>query len=119
MSAKTGGISLHAVDVARGVPALGMQVELWALSPERRLVAQGQLGANGQLDHPSVRGEGVVAGEHEALFHVGDYLRAHGGADASPFLEVLPFRFQVRDVAQHVHLPLKFTAWGCALFRGS
>jgi 5-hydroxyisourate hydrolase len=117
--AMAGGISLHAVDVARGVPAQGMRVELWALEPQRRLVAQGALGANGQLDHPSVQGERVDVGSHEALFHVGDYLRAQGGADASPFLEVLPFRFQVRDVAQHVHLPLKFTAWGCALFRGS
>lgn len=119
MTQNAGGISLHAVDVARGVPAQGMQVELWALSPQRRLVARGPLAANGQLDHPSVRGEGVTAGEHEALFHVGDYLRAHGGPEASPFLEVLPFRFQVPDVTQHVHLPLKFTAWGCALFRGS
>lgn len=114
-----GGISLHAVDVARGVPAQGMRVELWALEPQRRLVAQGLLGTNGQLDHPSVQGEGVDVGSHEALFHVGEYLRTQGGADASPFLEVLPFRFQVRDVTQHVHLPLKFTAWGCALFRGS
>jgi 5-hydroxyisourate hydrolase len=114
-----GGISLHAVDVARGVPAQGMVVELWLRAPTPHLVAQGRLGDNGQLDHPSVRGDGVVEGEYEALFHVGDYLRAHGGPQASPFLEVLPFRFQVRDVAQHVHLPLKFTAWGCALFRGS
>lgn len=114
-----GGISLHAVDVARGVPAQGMRVELWALEPARRRVAEGVLGANGQLDHPSVRGDGIEAGSHEALFHVGDYLRAHGGSDASPFLDVLPFRFRVSDVAQHIHLPLKFTAWGCALFRGS
>ena len=114
-----GGISLHAVDVARGVPAHGMRVELWSLEPTRRLVAEGLLGTNGQLDHPSVQGDGVCAGSHEALFHVGDYLRAQGGDDASPFLDVLPFRFQVSDVAQHVHLPLKFTAWGCALFRGS
>ena len=114
-----GGTSLHAVDVARGAPALGMHVELWALTPLRRLVAQGVLGPNGQLDHPSVHGEGIAAGEHEALFHVGEYLRAQSGADASPFLDVLPFRFQVRDASQHIHLPLKFTAWGCALFRGS
>ena len=115
----TGGISLHAVDVASGVPAQGMHVELWALEPVRHLVAQGVLGPSGHLDHPSVHGEGVTAGSYEALFHVGMYLRAHGGANASPFLDVLPFRFHVRDVAQHVHLPLKFTAWGCALFRGS
>lgn len=114
-----GGISLHAVDVARGVPAQGMSVELWALTPARRLIAQGRLGPNGQLDHPSVGGAGIAAGAHEALFHIGDYLRALDGAAASPFLDVLPFRFNVADIAQHVHLPLKFTAWGCALFRGS
>jgi 5-hydroxyisourate hydrolase len=114
-----GGISLHAVDVARGVPAAGLEVELWALAPQRRLVAQGALAANGQLEHPSVQGDGIAVGEYEALFHVGDYLRAQGGADASPFLDVLPFRFWVRDLSQHLHLPLKFTAWGCALFRGS
>jgi 5-hydroxyisourate hydrolase len=114
-----GGISLHAVDVARGVPAQGMEVELWMRSPTPHQVAQGRLGANGQLDHPSVSGDGVETGEYEALFHVGDYLRAQGGEHASPFLDVLPFRFQLRDSAQHVHLPLKFTAWGCAIFRGS
>ena len=114
-----GGISLHAVDVARGVPPQGMAVQRWALEPARRLLAAGTLGANGQLEHPSVQGVGVEAGSHEALFHVGDYLRAHAGPEASPFIDVLPFRFNVHDVAQHVHLPLKFTAWGCALFRGA
>jgi 5-hydroxyisourate hydrolase len=119
MAMAAGGISLHAVDVARGVAAAGMRVELWALTPQRRLVAEGSLGAHGQLDDPSVQGAGIVVGEYEALFHVGDYLRASGGADASPFLDVLPFRFWVRDLSQHIHLPLKFTAWGCAVFRGS
>jgi 5-hydroxyisourate hydrolase len=114
-----GGISLHAVDVARGVPARGMRVALWQIEPQRRLVAEGELGANGQLDHPSVQGVGISEGRYEALFEVGDYLRAAGGADASPFLDVLPFRFRLADAAQHVHLPLKFTAWGYSVFRGS
>jgi 5-hydroxyisourate hydrolase len=115
---QAGGISLHAVDVARGVPAQGLTVALWRLAPERQLIAHGRLGANGQLDHPSVRGEGIVAGEYEVLFHVGDYLREAVGAEASPFLDVVPFRFTLRSVAQHVHLPFKFTPWGYSLFRG-
>jgi 5-hydroxyisourate hydrolase len=114
-----GGISLHAVDVARGIPAMGMAVELWRLAPQRQLVAQGRLGPSGQLDHPSVQGEGVGAGAFEALFHVGDYLRGAHGADASPFLDIVPFRFTVQDATRHVHLPFKFTPWGVSLFRGS
>ena len=30
----------------------------------------------------------------------------------------VPFRFLVRNVAEHYHLPFKFTAWGFSLFRG-
>lgn len=116
----TGGISLHAVDVASGLPAVGMAVELVALEPggERRL-AQGVLGEAGALDDPLARGEVPVApGPHEARFRVGDWLRARGAAQGRVFMEVAVLRFEVLDPAEHVHLPLKFTAWGLALFRG-
>ena len=114
-----GGISLHAVDVASGQPATGMWVELWLVKPQEHLVGQGRLGLNGQLEHPSARGEGVTAGLYEARFHLGAWLRERSGADASPFLDMLPFRFIVANAAEHIHLPLKFTAWGYALFRGT
>jgi 5-hydroxyisourate hydrolase len=115
----SGGISLHAVDVASGVPAAGMAVEVWALDGGRRQVAAGHLGAGGAFDHPVTRGEGIGTGTYEALLHVGDWLRARGDATGTVFLEVAVFRFTVIDPAQHYHLPLKFTAWGYALFRGS
>ncbi|MFN7573088.1 MAG: hydroxyisourate hydrolase [Betaproteobacteria bacterium] len=115
----SGGISLHAVDVAAGVPAQGMAVEVFALTGGRRLLAQGRLGAGGALDHPVARGEGVAAGEYEAHFCIGDWLRAQGRLAGPAFLEVAVFRLTVLDPAEHYHLPLKFTAWGYALFRGS
>ncbi len=115
----SGGISLHAVDVAAGVPAGGMAVEVYALDGGRRRIAEGRLGAGGALDHPVVRGEGVTAGEYEALFHIGDWLRDAGRATGRVFLEVAVFRLTVTDAAEHYHLPLKFTPWGYALFRGS
>lgn len=114
-----GGISIHGVDVARGVPATGLAVEVYALAPERRLIASGTLAANGLLEHPIVSGEGVAAGSYEILFALGDWLRAAGyPEDQTGFLDVLPFRFVVTDVAAHYHLPLKFTPWGISLFRG-
>ncbi|MDP4302348.1 hydroxyisourate hydrolase [Leptothrix discophora] len=119
-----GGISLHAVDVARGVPAQGLRAELWLLSAADpaaaapRCIADGAVGPNGQLDHPCVRGEGIVPGIYEARFHVGAHLREAVGPEASPFLDVVPFRFRLTEVAQHVHLPFKFTPWGYSLFRG-
>jgi 5-hydroxyisourate hydrolase len=120
-----GGISLHAVDVASGRPAAGMAVELVALGADgrERLQARGLLGDAGALDHPVARGVGdageVQVGTHEARFRVGDWLRAQGLAEGPVFLEVAVLRFEVLDAAEHVHLPLKFTRWGVALFRGS
>ncbi len=122
---RAGGISLHAVDVARGVPAQGLRAELWLIAPvdetaaPPRCIADGRVGRDGQLDHPCVRGAGIVAGVYEARFHVGAHLREAVGPQASPFLDVVPFRFTLTDVAQHVHLPFKFTAWGYSLFRGA
>ncbi len=113
-----GGISLHAVDVATGRPALGMAVELVTFTPTERVIASGTLGAGGALDHPTVN-EPARPGTHEARFMVGDWLRAQGLAQGPVFMEVAVFRFEVIDPAEHIHLPLKFTPWGVALFRGS
>lgn len=116
-----GGISLHAVDVASGQAAQGMAVELVALEPGgERLLARGTLGANAALDHPVARGEvPIAAGPHEARFAVGDWLRQREPGLGRVFLEVAVLRFEVLDPAEHVHLPLKFTRWGLALFKGT
>ena len=115
-----GGISVHAVDVARGRPAQGMQVDIYDLAGVRKVIASGKLGGSGALDHPVTHGEGVKAGTHEVVFHVGDYLRATGAPTSTPpFLDLVPFRFTIADAAEHYHLPFKFTPWGFSLFRGS
>lgn len=114
-----GGISVHGVDVARGRPAEGMRVEVYALTGDRRLIAEGHLGKDGLLTHPIVVGDGVDAGPHEVLFHIAEWLSATGcPEEQTRFLDVLPFRFVVSNVDEHYHLPLKFTPWGLALFRG-
>jgi len=113
-----GGISIHAFDVSRGIAAAGLRVEL--KGPDGELLADGKIGAAGALDHPIVRGDGLTAtGTYEAVFHIGDWYRAQGVAVPAPaFLEVVPYRFGVADLAQHYHLPLKMTPWGFSLFRG-
>ncbi len=117
-----GGISIHAVDVAQGRTADGMRVtlhELGLLSQgvDERLVADGIIGPNGVLDNPCAQGVGTGAGTYEVRFHIGDYCRSQGVAE--PFIDIAPFRFVVRDAAQHVHLPLKFTPHGYSIYRGA
>jgi 5-hydroxyisourate hydrolase len=113
-----GGISIHVFDVSRGIAAAGLRVELRA--PDSELLADGAVGASGAFDHPITHGEGITAiGMYEAIFHIADWYRAQGVALPSPaFLETVPYRFGIADLAQHYHLPLKMTPWGFSLFRG-
>lgn len=113
---KAGGISLHAVDVVTGRAATGMAVAIDRLDPAPARVAEGLLGANGMLDHPVVDGAGLVAGTYVARFSVRDFYARE--AIACPFIDLVEFRFVIADVSEHVHLPLKFSPWGLALFRG-
>ena len=117
---RAGGISVHAVDVAAGVPARGLAVELWQLGPTGpHLLATGTCGQTGALDHPCVTGAGVTSGLYEARFAIGAYYRAQGMTLPEPaFLDQACYRFGIMDATQHYHLPLKFTAWGFSLFRG-
>ncbi|TDT99170.1 MULTISPECIES: hydroxyisourate hydrolase [Azorhizobium] len=117
--AQAGGISIHGVDIAQGVAARGLHVKVYALDPERRLITEGVLGANGVFDDPIITGAGITAGTYEVEFALGAWLKANGyGAREAAFLDIVPFRFVVTRVEEHYHLPFKFTPWGIQLFRG-
>jgi 5-hydroxyisourate hydrolase len=113
------GLSIHAVDVSRGIVAAGMSVEVYALGAgARRPLAAGEISANGTLDDPAL-GAMLAAGEYEAVFLVGAYYRAGKVAlPAVPFLDVVTYRFGIADPRQHYHLPFKCTPWGYSCFRG-
>ncbi len=114
-----GGISIHAFDISRGIPAVGLNVQLWRLETRRTEIAAGACDASGVLQHPVAKGAGIERGMYEVEFDVGAYYRGSGVAvlDLS-FLEVAVFRFGIDRVNEHFHLPFKFTPWGFSLFRG-
>ena len=68
------GISIHVVDVSRGVVATGMQVELIACDP-RRPIAAGTIGITGLLESPALA-QPMQSSHYEAVFHVAAYFRA-------------------------------------------
>lgn len=120
--AAAGGVSIHAVDVASGRPAEGLEVRLLRRAggeeaDAESLIAAGRCGRTGLFDHPSVQGAGIAAGRYVAEFEVGAWHRAQGLA-APGFLETVRFDFGVPRVEEHFHLPFKFTAWGYSMFRG-
>jgi 5-hydroxyisourate hydrolase len=114
------GVSIHVVDVSRGLVATGMRVELHAVDAGGKLalLAKGQIGANGLWNVPELA-KTFAAGVYAAVFHVADFYRAQRVAlPAVPFLEAVRYDFGIADPAQHYHLPFKCTPWGYSCFRG-
>ncbi len=113
------GLSIHVVDVSRGVVAAGMGVEVFAIiGDERRPLARGVISAKGTLDDQALAGV-LPAGSYEAVFHVGDYYRdTKVTLPSVPFLDVVTYRFGIADPRQHYQLPFKCTPWGYSCFRG-
>lgn len=111
------GISIHVVDVSRGIVAAGMAVDL-IREADGVTVASGKISPGGVLPDKALE-QRFQAGDYTAVFHVADYYR-----DASvplpdvPFLSVVTYRFGLSDPDQHYHLPMKLTPWGYSCFRG-
>jgi 5-hydroxyisourate hydrolase len=109
------GISIHVVDVSRGVVAAGMKV---ALRGSNWTIAEGVISANGTLDDPALK-QTFATGLYWVELHVDEYYTATGVVlPTVPFLNVVNYDFGIADPAQHYHLPFKLTPWGYSCFRG-
>ena len=109
------GVSIHVVDVSRGVVAAGMRVELLR---DGAVIAAGHVSAKGLLEEKALN-EKFPPASYEARFHVAAWYREQVVAlPALPFLDVVSYRFCISDSAQHYHLPFKCTPWGYSCFRG-
>lgn len=113
------GISIHVVDVSRGVVAAGMQVGLYRMvEGGTELIAMDGIAPNGTLAVEALW-QVFPPGEYLATFAVADYYRSQGIAlPAVPFLDMVAYRFGIDDPQQHYHLPFKCTPWGYSCFRG-
>ena len=113
------GVSIHVVDVSRGVLAVWMEVAFYALhGGAPRLIARGATSDRGLLEAEAL-GATFPAGSYRAVFQVGAYYRAAGVPQpAVPFLDAVTYDFAIADPRQHYHLPFKCTPWGYSCFRG-
>ena len=112
-------ISVHVVDIANGVVARGMRVQVVSLDGEDTTVLEGAVGNNGLVEDLE-RPDRIPPGAYELRLHVGKYYRDRGTSLPDPaFMEVQVFRFGLGDGRQHYHLPVKLSPWGMSLFRGA
>jgi len=105
-------LTTHVLDVARGVPASGMGVELWSVEPSK-LLKSVKTNSDGRIDSALLSGGEMVAGTYELVFLVGEYF------SDSKFLDRVLVRFKISDVTAKYHVPLLVTPWSYTTYRGS
>lgn len=116
-----GYLTTHVLDTARGRPADGLKITLYAVEGEqRRQLAELVTNDDGRTDAPILPAEAFKTGTYELVFHAGDYLRATGQNGEDPlFLDQVPIRFGMADAAAHYHVPLLLSPYGYSTYRGS
>jgi 5-hydroxyisourate hydrolase len=112
-------VSVHVVDVANGVVARGMRVEVVRINGQEETMLEGTVGKNGLVEDLQ-RPDLFPVGQYELRLHVAEYYRKLGTQlPDPPFMDVQVMRFGLADTAQHYHLPVKLTPWGMSCFRGA
>ncbi len=111
-------ITTHVLDTARGRPAGGIHVRLEMRSATRawRSLAEGTTDADGRIRGLLSPDHTLEAGVYRLVFEVGRYLRVQ---QEEGFYPEVPVVFEVRDPAQHYHVPLLLSPFGYSTYRGS
>ena len=120
--ANSGGfLTTHVLDTARGVPASGINIELFEVNDgQHTKIGSATTNNDGRTDTPILEQEHFGVGQYELVFHVGDYLRGSTPHLEAPlFLDLIPIRFGINDATSHYHVPLLLSPFGYSTYRGS
>lgn len=110
-------ITTHILDTSRGRPAEGVAVSLeWLQGGAWRPLGQGVTDADGRQRALVPAGHRLEAGRYRISFAVGDY---HARLGVEGFYPEVSIVFEVRDPAQHFHVPLLLNPFGFSTYRGS
>jgi 5-hydroxyisourate hydrolase len=111
------GISTHVLDTSIGRPAAGVPVTLERQDAAGNWKPAGSGATNADGRVPQLLGGGtLVAGIYRITFDTAAYFRARG---VEAFYPSVTVQFEIRDAAQHYHVPLLLSPFGYSTYRGS
>lgn len=113
-----GKLTSHVLDVAAGIPAAGLRIELHELE-SARLLGEFRTDQDGRCA-ALLAGDSLRVGRFSLTFYVADYFRAAGvKLPEPPFIDDVVVRFGIADPAQNYHVPLIVSPWSYSTYRGS
>lgn len=111
------GITTHVLDTSAGKPAAGVPVKLEVRNGDRWVtLAEKQTDGDGRARDLMADGSRLDAGTYRITFATGAYFAARGVSAFFPEASVV---FEVKDAAQHYHVPLLLSPFGYSTYRGS
>ena len=114
-------LSTHVLDVARGVAAAGLAIDLHFVRDGRReYLTSVTTNADGRTTAPLVSGDRLEPGVYELTFHAADYFRQNDVAlPDPPFLGEVVVRVGLADAGANYHVPLLLSPYGYSTYRGT
>jgi 5-hydroxyisourate hydrolase len=112
-------LTTHILDTANGKPATDVNIRLYVLGAERKLLTSTVSNGDGRNAAPLLAGDAFNSGRYELEFDIGPYFAAHGNEQGEPpFLDTVVIRFAMQ-AGQHYHVPLLVSPWSYSTYRGS
>jgi 5-hydroxyisourate hydrolase len=112
------GITTHVLDTARGQPAAGVAVMLELRDPQGawQELGRGATDADGRCRSLLKPDHALARGVYRITFETGAYFQ---GLGVQGFYPSVPVVFEIREPAQHYHVPLLLSPFGFSTYRGS
>lgn len=111
-------ITTHVLDTSVGRPAAGVAVsiEWWSQEDGWLSIGGGTTDDDGRVGNLLAREVNLSPGLYRITFNTGDY---YARTDTPTFYPSVTVLFEIRDVAQHYHVPLLLNPFGYSTYRGS
>ena len=109
-------ITTHVLDIAQGIPAVGVTVILEVRQAnDWSPVGRGTTDANGRVT--TLTDGPITPGTYRLTFNLSAYHKEQGLT--VPFFPEAKITFNVRDTAEHYHVPLVLSPFGYSTYRGA
>lgn len=119
----TGRLTTHVLDISRGLPAIGINIELFQIigpDGEKKTIKKVITNKDGRVEGALLEGDTLRLGVYELLFFAGNYYRGIGLIEEQDILfDQISIRFIVSDEQAHYHIPLLTAPGGYSTYRGS
>ncbi len=110
-------ITTHVLDSSRGLPAQGIQIELFKQSTEGwQSLAKGMTNQDGRVADFLPADLILEAASYRMHFATKNYLQKHVDKAFYPYVDVV---FELTGDGEHYHIPLLLSPYAYSTYRGS